>query len=92
MKDIKVIKRDGRKVDFDATKIRTAIGKANAEVPPVVQLSSIQMDAVTEMVVNQIFENRMDFSFFLCEIQFSGKKKCFYLHPEKCVIFNFSHE
>ena len=60
MKDIKVIKRDGRKVDFDATKIRIAIGKANAEVPPVDQMSSIQMDAVTEMVVKQIFENGHD--------------------------------
>lgn len=60
MKDIKVIKRDGRKVNFDATKIRTAIGKANAEVPPVDQMSSIQMDAVTEMVVKQIFENGHD--------------------------------
>ena len=60
MKDIKVIKRDGRKVDFDAAKIRTAIGKANADVPPVDQMSSIQMDAATEMVVKQIFESGHD--------------------------------
>lgn len=56
MKEIKVIKRNGKKVDFDASKIRTAIGKANAEVPPVEQMSDVQMDAATEMVVKSIFD------------------------------------
>ena len=33
---MKVIKRDGSVVDYDRSKIATAIGKANAEVPHII--------------------------------------------------------
>ena len=36
---MKVIKRDGSVVDYDRSKIATAIGKANAEVPQEERLS-----------------------------------------------------
>ena len=41
---MKVIKRDGSVVDYDRSKIATAIGKANAEVPQEERLSQEGID------------------------------------------------
>ena len=54
MKETYVIKRNGKRVPFQAEKIRSAIGKANREVPVLHQMSDAQMDAATENVTNQI--------------------------------------
>lgn len=54
MKETYVIKRNGKRVPFQAEKIRAAISKANREVPVLRQMSDAQMDAATENVTNQI--------------------------------------
>ena len=57
MKETYVIKRNGKRVPFQAEKIRAAISKANREVPVLRQMSDAQMDAATENVTNQILES-----------------------------------
>ena len=47
---MKVIKRDGSVVDYDRSKIATAIGKANAEVPQEERLSQEGIDAIIDHV------------------------------------------
>ena len=47
---MKVIKRDGTIVDYDRSKIVTAIEKANAEVPPEEQLDRARIDAIIDHV------------------------------------------
>ena len=45
---MKVIKRDGTIVDYDRSKIATAIQKANAEVPPAERLGQADIDAIID--------------------------------------------
>ena len=47
---MKVIKRDGTIVDYDRSKIVTAIEKANAEVPPEEQLDRARIDAIIDHI------------------------------------------
>ena len=47
---MKVIKRDGSIVDYDRSKINTAIQKANAEVPEEDRLSQDRIDAINQAV------------------------------------------
>ena len=47
---MKVIKRDGTIVDYDRSKIVTAIEKANAEVPPEEQLDRVRIDAIIDHI------------------------------------------
>ena len=48
---MKVIKRNGVEVDFDADKIKKAISKANAEVSAIERLSDSEIEDVTAIVV-----------------------------------------
>ena len=50
-----VIKRDGREVNYDRSKIQTAIRKANAEVPPE---EKVQEDVIDEIVTYVETRNR----------------------------------
>ena len=47
---MKVIKRDGTIVDYDRSKIVTAIEKANAEVPQEDRLSRDRIDAIIDRI------------------------------------------
>lgn len=47
---MKIIKRDGRIVDYDSTKIRVAIEKANKEVSDLNRVSSEDIDKIIEFV------------------------------------------
>jgi len=49
-----VIKRNGKEVKFDLSKIVHAIEKANHEVDPIFQLNSFQIQAAAESVVKKI--------------------------------------
>ena len=49
-----VIKRNGKEVKFDLSKIVHAIEKANNEVDPIFQLNSFQIQAAAESVVKKI--------------------------------------
>ena len=50
---MKVIKRNGTETDFDRSKIRTAVVKANESVPEYVRMNDIQIDNITNAVVNE---------------------------------------
>ena len=50
---MKIIKRNGTETDFDRSKIRTAVTKANESVPEYVRMNDIQIDKVTNAVVNE---------------------------------------
>lgn len=50
---MKIIKRNGTETDFDRSKIRTAVAKANESVPEYVRMNDIQIDKVTNAVVNE---------------------------------------
>ena len=50
---MKIIKRNGTETDFDRSKIRTAVAKANESVPEYVRMNDIQIDNVTNAVVNE---------------------------------------
>ena len=50
---MKIIKRNGTETDFDRNKIRTAVAKANESVPEYVRMNNIQIDNVTNAVVNE---------------------------------------
>ena len=50
---MKIIKRNGTETDFDRSKIRTAVAKANESVPEYVRMNDIQIDNVTNEVVNE---------------------------------------
>ncbi|MDD6154339.1 MAG: anaerobic ribonucleoside-triphosphate reductase [Eubacteriales bacterium] len=54
MVKMNVIKRDGKEVPFDLSKIYNAISKANAEVDRVHQLSTYQIQAVADNVADRI--------------------------------------
>lgn len=47
---MKIIKRDGREVDYDRSKIITAITKANAEVPEEEKISAERMDGIVDYI------------------------------------------
>ena len=49
-----VIKRNGKEVKFDLSKIVHAIEKANTEVDPIYQLNSFQIQAAADSVVKKI--------------------------------------
>ena len=50
---MKVIKRNGVETEFDRSKIKTAIIKANESVPEHVRMNDIQIDNTTSAVVNE---------------------------------------
>ena len=50
---MKIIKRNGTETDFDRSKIRTAVAKANESVPEYVRMNDIQIDNITNEVVNE---------------------------------------
>ncbi|MBR2736603.1 MAG: anaerobic ribonucleoside-triphosphate reductase [Firmicutes bacterium] len=52
----KVIKRNGQEVDFDLSKIRNAVSKANAEVSNIHKLNEYQIDAIADNVAGKIHE------------------------------------
>ncbi len=47
---MKIIKRDGREVDYDRSKIVTAISKANAEVPEEERISPERIETIVEYI------------------------------------------
>ena len=47
---MKVVKRDGRIIDYDRTKIKVAIQKANAEVEPKEQASDRQIENIIKHI------------------------------------------
>ena len=47
---MKIIKRDGREVDYDRSKIITAISKANAEVPEEERISPERIETIVEYI------------------------------------------
>lgn len=55
---MKVIKRDGREVDFEASKIANAISKANKEVDEIHQLSDVQIKAIVDDITDSIEVSR----------------------------------
>ena len=48
---MKVVKRDGRIIDYDRTKIKVAIQKANAEVEPKEQASDRQIENIINFLI-----------------------------------------
>ena len=50
---MKVIKRNGKEVDFDVTKIINAVTKANNEVDPIYQLSEVKIQAIGDGVMKE---------------------------------------
>ena len=57
----KVIKRDGREVDFDSSKILVAIQKANREVEEIDKISETDFDKIVADVVEDCKSLRRDF-------------------------------
>ena len=53
-KIINIIKRSGEEVRFDRTKIVAAVSKANAEVDPIRQMNSSQIEAIAHNVEKQL--------------------------------------
>lgn len=54
--EIKVIKRDGRLVNFDATKIYSALLKASMKVARMSPLIEAKLEAISERVIAEINE------------------------------------
>ena len=52
----KVIKRNGKEVDFDLMKIRNAVARANAETDNLHKLNEYQIDAIADNVAGKISE------------------------------------
>ena len=48
-----VIKRNGKEVNFDISKIANAIRKANKEVEPIYQMNEYQIEGIAENVAGQ---------------------------------------
>ena len=57
MANYKIIKRDGKEVDFEEEKIVNAICKANHEIEDIHKLSDCQIRAITNNVKNQVAES-----------------------------------
>lgn len=53
----KVIKRNGKEVSFDLSKITNAIEKANNEVDQIHQMNIFQINAIAETIANQVKES-----------------------------------
>ena len=51
-----VLKRNGEEADFDGKKIYNAVSAANKEVDKIHQLSSYQLEAITDIVTDRIAE------------------------------------
>lgn len=47
---INIIKRNGKEVDFDVTKITNAIRKANNEIDKLHRLNEYQIEAIGDMI------------------------------------------
>ncbi len=54
---MKVIKRDGREVNYDRNKIVIAIQKANNEVPPKEQIADAKIDDIVASIENRGYES-----------------------------------
>ena len=52
--DIKVIKRDGRMVAFDSSKIYEAILKASDAITPVTPLIEVKLESIANRIVAEI--------------------------------------
>ncbi|MDD7178080.1 MAG: anaerobic ribonucleoside-triphosphate reductase [Lachnospiraceae bacterium] len=57
MANYKIIKRDGKEVDFEEEKIVNAISKANHEIQDIHKLSDCQIRAIANNVKNQVAES-----------------------------------
>ena len=57
MANYKIIKRDGKEVDFEEEKIVNAIAKANHEIEDIHKLSDCQIRAIANNVKNQVAES-----------------------------------
>ena len=49
-----IIKRDGKQVDYDKTKIINAVHKANNEVEDIHKLSDVQIEAIADIITKQV--------------------------------------
>ena len=58
MANYKIIKRDGKEVDFEEEKIVNAIDKANHEIEDIHKLSDCQIRAIANNVKNQVAASR----------------------------------
>ena len=54
--NIKIIKRDGREVDYNPEKIVDAVSKANKDVEEIHQLSMAQIEAIANIVTKKLSE------------------------------------
>ena len=57
MANYKIIKRDGKEVDFEEEKIVNAVSKANHEIQDIYKLSDCQIRAIANNVKNQVAES-----------------------------------
>ena len=57
MANYKIIKRDGKEVDFEEEKIVSAISKANHEIQDIYKLSDCQIRAIANNVKDQVAES-----------------------------------
>ena len=57
MANYKIIKRDGKEVDFEEEKIVSAISKANHEIEDIYKLSDCQIRAIANNVKDQVAES-----------------------------------
>ena len=62
---MKVVKRDGREVEFDANKIKVAIRKANNEVDIIERVSEEKIDNIVQDIVNKDINNVEDIQDFI---------------------------
>jgi ribonucleoside-triphosphate reductase len=57
MSNYKIIKRDGKEVDFEEEKIVSAISKANNEIQDIYKLNDCQIRAIADNVKDQVAES-----------------------------------
>ena len=62
---MKVVKRDGREVEFDANKIKVAIRKANNEVDIIERVSEEKIDNIVQNIVEKGINNVEDIQDFI---------------------------
>lgn len=62
---MKVVKRDGREVEFDANKIKVAIRKANNEVDIIERVSEEKIDNIVQDIVEKEINNVEDIQDFI---------------------------
>ena len=73
--DIKVIKRDGRMVTFNSSKIYEAILKANEAITPITPLIETKLEGIANRVVAEI-NNRFSHNIKIYEIQSIVEHEC----------------